>query len=109
MTIKGNPFGNSPPTARDELAAHSFVIVIGIDLSVVVDPGWCVVRATDNDSFLDIVKHCVRTIVHSLDVCDTLSLVLCEERALVVLPRTEMSTAGKEKAETLLELYRVLK
>ena len=74
-----------------------------VDLSVVVDPGWCVVRATDNDSFLDIVKHCVRTIVHALDWCDTLSLVFCEERALVVLPRTEMSTAGKEKAETLLE------
>eukprot|EP00930_Biecheleria_cincta_P031395 TRINITY_DN21799_c0_g1_i1.p1 TRINITY_DN21799_c0_g1~~TRINITY_DN21799_c0_g1_i1.p1 ORF type:complete len:493 (+),score=64.97 TRINITY_DN21799_c0_g1_i1:155-1480(+) len=54
-------------------------------------------------SLLDIAKHGVRTIIHSLGARDKLSLVTFNNRANVIFPPMLMNRAGQRKARQRLE------
>lgn len=54
-------------------------------------------------SLLDIAKHGVRTIIHTLGDRDLLSLVAFNHKAQVVIPPTRMSENGRTRANRLLD------
>ncbi len=54
-------------------------------------------------STLDLVKHAVRTIIHSLGERDRLSVVSYSAQANVLIELTPMNAAGKKKAEAVLD------
>eukprot|EP00500_Bicosoecida_sp_ms1_P004821 CAMPEP_0203814586 /NCGR_PEP_ID=MMETSP0115-20131106/5372_1 /ASSEMBLY_ACC=CAM_ASM_000227 /TAXON_ID=33651 /ORGANISM="Bicosoecid sp, Strain ms1" /LENGTH=621 /DNA_ID=CAMNT_0050723467 /DNA_START=34 /DNA_END=1896 /DNA_ORIENTATION=+ len=57
-------------------------------------------------SLLDIVKHAVSTVVHSLKDGDRLSIVAYSDRATVIMPLTAMSSTGKREADRRMKLLK---
>ena len=57
-------------------------------------------------TLLDIVKHAMRTCVHTLSPGDRCALVSFSTEAFVVLPLTQMDVAGKEAAEQQISALR---
>jgi len=54
-------------------------------------------------NLLDVVKHAVRTVIHTLSASDRLCIVAFDHQAEVSLPITIMDKAGKKSAEDALE------
>eukprot|EP00931_Biecheleriopsis_adriatica_P064704 TRINITY_DN39432_c0_g1_i1.p1 TRINITY_DN39432_c0_g1~~TRINITY_DN39432_c0_g1_i1.p1 ORF type:complete len:507 (+),score=101.38 TRINITY_DN39432_c0_g1_i1:32-1552(+) len=61
------------------------------------------VQKDDGLSILDIVKHAVKTVMHTLQDDDMLSLVAFDDKAKTVLPLTSMTADGREQAIQALE------
>jgi adenylate kinase len=61
----------------------------------------CVI--SDGFTQLDLVKHAVKTVIHSLSDDDRLSIVAFESIATSVLSLTKMTPVGKKQAVTVLE------
>lgn len=61
-------------------------------------------QSTESDGFsrLDLVKHSVNTIIHSLDEDDILGIVTFSNNARVDLKLTKMNEHGKKKALTVI-------
>lgn len=53
-------------------------------------------KESDGFSRLDLVKHSVNTIIHSLETDDCLGIVTFSNKARVDLPITQMSEDGKK-------------
>jgi hypothetical protein len=53
-------------------------------------------------SLLDIVKHAVRTVAHSLTPNDRLAVVVYATSARILFPLKQMDAAGKAEAERLI-------
>ena len=60
----------------------------------------------DGLSILDIVKHGVKTIMHTLEDQDRLAIVAFNANATTVLPLTHMTTEGRQAATVALEELR---
>jgi len=60
-------------------------------------------QESDGLTYLDVVKHAVRTIIHTLCPDDLFSLVSYSSNATVVLDGVSMSQDGKKKATTALD------
>eukprot|EP00286_Rhodomonas_abbreviata_P016590 CAMPEP_0181339008 /NCGR_PEP_ID=MMETSP1101-20121128/28978_1 /TAXON_ID=46948 /ORGANISM="Rhodomonas abbreviata, Strain Caron Lab Isolate" /LENGTH=1151 /DNA_ID=CAMNT_0023449851 /DNA_START=145 /DNA_END=3600 /DNA_ORIENTATION=+ len=85
-----------------------------VDIACVIDTsGSMANKATREDeqgrvvedglSILDIVKHAVKTVIHTLGDVDRLSLIGFSDNAFVALPQTLMDAEGKELAVCALE------
>lgn len=61
---------------------------------------------SDRLSYLDIVKHAVKTVMHMLKDADRVALVAFDERADLVSPLTRMTDAGRAEAVGALESLR---
>jgi Mg-chelatase subunit ChlD len=82
-----------------------------IDLCCVIDTsgsmGGCVeMGGSDGGGFsvLDIVKHAMRTIIHSLNEKDRLSIVSFSDNASIVVPQNVMDLRGREFALAKVDL-----
>ena len=60
-------------------------------------------QVSDGLSVLDLVKHAVKTVMHTLSEEDRLSIVAFDGRARTALPLTIMSARGRAEATTALE------
>lgn len=63
-------------------------------------------KMSDGLSVLDLVKHALRTVCHTLDGADRLSVVSFSDSATTVLPLTKMDEGGKLAAEAAIESLR---
>jgi hypothetical protein len=61
------------------------------------------VKTNDGLSILDIVKHAVLTVAHTIGSHDRLCIVAFDDTAEMVLPLTEMTSGGLDKVNTTLQ------
>jgi len=54
-------------------------------------------------SILDVVKHAVKTITHSLQPCDRIAVVAFESNARVAFPLTQATSSNKRKADAAVD------
>jgi len=81
------------------------------DICCVIDISWSMTMEakvaaggeSNGLSMLDIAKHAVRTVIHSLREQDRLSLVSFCRKAEVLMPLTAMDEAGRKAAEERLD------
>ncbi len=88
---------NPPPKAEERNGA---CIIAVLDISGSMDCEATQGEAKESDGFsrLDLVKHSVNTIIHSLEEKDSLALVTFSNHARVDLKITKMDAKGQEKA-----------
>lgn len=91
-----------PPdhTARDPVDVCCVVDVSGSMCSAATMQSGEVDAEAHGLSLLDIVKHAVRTVVHSLKDTDKLSIVAYSDTATAVLRPTAMTSRGKALADS---------
>ncbi|KAJ3339445.1 hypothetical protein HDU93_008260 [Gonapodya sp. JEL0774] len=97
----------TPPITPPQLPTTSTDLIAVVDVS-----GSMGIEATFQDengkaesaglTVLDVVKHAVRTLVHTLGPNDRLGVVAFSDDAEIILPLTFMDTPGKTTADTKL-------
>ena len=95
----------TPPKTNSRVPINIICVVdvsgsMAIEASMTNESGQ---TETHGLSLLDIVKHAVKTIIHSLESVDTFSLVTFSNDAKCVIPLTKMTCKGKSKALTRVE------
>jgi len=98
----------SPPDSADGSRAPSDIVCV-VDVSGSMAKSATIQGPKDqpNESdgltVLDITKHAVRTVIHSLKPGDNFSLVSYSNSATTNLPLTSMDEAGKKRASEILD------
>jgi hypothetical protein len=98
----------TPPDSTDGFRAPSDVVCV-VDVSGSMAKSATIQAAkgepVENDGLtvLDITKHAVRTIIHSLKPGDNFSLVSYSNSATTNLPLTSMDEDGKRRASQILD------
>eukprot|EP01022_Parablepharisma_sp_SALTPOND_P019556 TRINITY_DN335_c0_g1_i3.p1 TRINITY_DN335_c0_g1~~TRINITY_DN335_c0_g1_i3.p1 ORF type:complete len:694 (+),score=62.57 TRINITY_DN335_c0_g1_i3:160-2241(+) len=86
------------------------VIVCLLDVSGSMDSAATDANTGETDGFsiLDLVKHSVKTIIHTLDESDYIALVQFESKAALILPPQQMTAEGRKIALEKVEGMRTL-
>eukprot|EP01134_Creolimax_fragrantissima_P007472 CFRG7472T1 len=94
---------NTPNPAIDEMASMPLDVCCVVDISYSMSSRADVQAEVGEElphglSLLDIVKHAISTVIHSLSPDSRLSIVAFSAEAQLVLPLTAMNEEGREKA-----------
>jgi len=84
---------------------NNVAIICVLDISGSMDSEATQGQSTESDGFsrLDLVKHSVNTIIHSLDSEDMLGVVTFSDKARVDLKLTKMNEHGKNSALAMIK------
>lgn len=96
-----------PPQEKELHHRKKCAIICVLDISGSMDTEATIKNKDDVEAHgftrLDLVKHSVNTIIHSLSKGDFLALVPFSNKATVSMQLTEMNEKGKKSAEKILK------
>ncbi|KXS20977.1 hypothetical protein M427DRAFT_51930 [Gonapodya prolifera JEL478] len=99
VTLPAEQSQTLPTTPVDIIAVVDVSGSMGSEATLLTENGT---TESGGLTILDVVKHAVRTIIHTLGPEDRLGVVAFSDGASVVVPLTLMTDAGKSEADDLL-------